>query len=218
MKMSDTGEWFKITFPVKTPATSVVALTNWDSEDVQASYYDCQKYTSNIMRYEDRVFIRSLFLFDDDNKDMYITDTCTTFEAIYENLPIIDTLRNSAEEKRNCGLVIDTEASEFDAVKEGDGVLKIYWKDKSVIYDENKITVVSDKLCFYKGTMNVTVEGNTLIYNCKDIDYSLRIENARVFVLECGDIEIIPKDGKCELYPEKYLKKDKKCESEELRE
>ena len=218
MKMSDTGEWFKKTFPGKTPATSVVALTNWDSEDVQASYYDCQKYTSNIMRYEDRVFIRSLFLFDDDNKDMYITDTCTTFEAIYENLPIIDTLRNSAEEKRNCGLVIDTEASEFDAVKEGDGVLKIYWKDKSVIYDENKITVVSDKLCFYKGTMNVTVEGNTLIYNCKDIDYSLRIENARVFVLECGDIEIIPKDGKCELYPEKYLKKDKKCESEELRE
>jgi len=204
MKMGDTGEWFKNTFPDKTPATSVVALDNWDSEDIQAAYYDCQKYTSNIIRFEDRVFIRSLFLFDDDNKDLYIKDTCTTFDAIYENLPIIDTLRSSVGEKRNCGLVIDTDASEFDAVKEDDGVLKIYWNDKAVIFDENKITVVSDKLCFYTGTMKVIAKGNTLIYNNKGIDYSLRIESAVVSVLESGDIEIIPKNGKCELYPEKY--------------
>ncbi len=38
---------------------------------------------------------------------MYIKETCTTFDAVYENLPAIDTLRASEEEKWDCGLVHD---------------------------------------------------------------------------------------------------------------
>jgi len=200
-KMCDTGEAFKKLFPGKTPATSVVALENWDSEDIQAAYYDCQRYTSNIMRYENRIFIRSLFLFDENIKDKYIQDTCTTFDAVYENLPVIDTLNYSKGEKFNCGLVIDTNASAFDAVKVGDGALKIYWKDKSVVFDEEKITIVSEKMCFYTGSMQVRVSGNQILYSYKGTEYVLRVKNADVMLLEYEDVEIVPENGVCELWP-----------------
>ncbi len=202
-KMCDTGEMFKKTYK-HTPATSVVALSNWDTEDIQSAYYDCCNYTANVMRFEDRVFIRSLYLFDENVKDNYLEDTCASFYAMYENLPIIDTLRCSKNEKYDCGLMIDTDATEFHAIKTDDGVLKICWDDKSVIFSETKITIFSDKLRFYVGEaiFDLKVLENTLVYQYKGTQYRLRVEHAELTMLDNGDIEIVPCDKFCELYPE----------------
>lgn len=34
-------------------------------------YYDCKHYTANLFRFEDRIFLRSLFLFDERIEDLF---------------------------------------------------------------------------------------------------------------------------------------------------
>lgn len=71
MKMCDTGELFKSTFD-DTPATSVCALSEWDGDkNIQSVYYDCKNYTANIFRFQNKIFIRSMHLFDERVFDQY---------------------------------------------------------------------------------------------------------------------------------------------------
>lgn len=201
-KMCVTGERFKKMFPNKTPTTAVVALDNWDKEsDVQSVYYDCQNYMANLFRYENRIFIRALYLFDERVKEQYLEKTCTTFDAVYENLPLVDTLFWNKDEKYDSGLMIDTDGAPFTAEKLSDSVLKIKWNDNYVIFDETKILVHADKLYFHTGNHipSIKVADNTICYEYKDIKYALKIENASVLEDEKG-IEIIP-SGTCALYP-----------------
>ena len=96
MKMCDTGEAFKSAFPSCTPATAVCALTDWNREsEVQSIYYDCARYSANLFRDKNEIFIRSLYLFDENVPEHYLDKPCETWDAEYENLPVIDTLRGS---------------------------------------------------------------------------------------------------------------------------
>ncbi|MBE6547226.1 MAG: hypothetical protein E7668_07335, partial [Ruminococcaceae bacterium] len=122
-KMGDTGELFKSLYSDETPATSLVALSNFDSTDVQSVYYDCKNYAANLFRFEDKIFFRSLFLFDESIEDFYSENPCTTFDAVYENLPIVDTLTCPVEDRKRCGLMIDTSGASFEVKKEAEGVL-----------------------------------------------------------------------------------------------
>lgn len=203
-KMCDTGEAFKKLFPNKTPATSVVALENWDTPDLQSVYYDCQNYVANIFRVEDKTFIRSLFLFDERVEDIYLKNKCTEFFARYENLPVIETLTSSGDEKYYRGLMIDENATSFNAEKIGEGKLRVFWGDKEVTFEEEKITVVADKLHIYLGTpvAGMTALESEIVYDYRGNKYRLRIDGAKVTKLEDGDIEIVPENGRCELYPE----------------
>ena len=204
MKMGDAGEAFKARYPEKTPATCVAGLTNWDTEDFQSVYYDCQKYTANIARFEEQIFLRSLFLFDERVAEHYLTETCTTFDAVYENQPLINNAQWVGRERtKNFGLLIDTEAAPFTAEKSGEGCLKIAWNDKSVIFNEEGITVTAETLTLRLGepTAEITLEGNTLGYTYNGNRYGLRIENATVAPCE-GGYTIQTKDGQCALIPE----------------
>ena len=201
-KMCVTGEKFKKAFPKKTPPTAVTALDNWDTgTDAQSVYYDCENYVANLFRYENRIFIRSLFLFDERVKEQYLEKTCTTFDAVYENLPVVDTLSWNKDEKYDCGLMIDTDGSPFTTEKLADGILKVMWNDKYVIFEENKITVHANKLHFFTGDpkANLKASDHAISYEYKNTAYSLKIENAEITERENG-IEIIPKEF-CELRP-----------------
>lgn len=204
MKMGETGEAFKAQYPQKTPATCVAGLTNWDTEDFQSVYYDCQKYTANIARFEGQVFIRSFFLFDERVAEHYLTKTCTTFDAVYENQPIINNaLWVGKERKKDYGLLIDTDATPFTAEKIGESNLKIAWNDKSVIFGEEGITVSADALTLRLGepTAEIILCGNTFSYTYHGNRYGLRIENATVTPCE-GGYTIHPENGHCTLIPE----------------
>lgn len=203
LKMCDTGEAFKRIYPNQTPATAVTALDNWDKEDIQSVYYDCQNYVSNLMRWENRICIRSLFLFDERAEERYLYNVCQSFDAVYENLPMINNLLWSGDEKYRCGLVIDAEASVFQAKKQGEGSLKIEWDGGFIIYDEEKITVCAKQIHFYIGTptADISVLDNVIFYNYKGKFYSLEIRNAQVRRLENGDISIEPYCETCMLIP-----------------
>lgn len=180
-KMCDTGRAFKENYKT-TPATSVCALDNWDSTDCQSVYYDCKNYTANIMRSGENTFIRALYLFDDRIKDYYTDKVCSTFDAVYENLPIVDTAYQKGEGDGGFGILIDTDAIPFNAIKTADGELTVSWNDRSVVFKENEININNCKLSFSHQMNNtkISVTDSSIEYEYKGVKYSLEILGANV--------------------------------------
>lgn len=202
-KMRDAGVLFKTKYPKQTPATAVTALKNWDSADVQSVYYDCKNYTANLFRFEDTVFFRSLFLFDERVRDRYMEIPCETFDAVYENLPIIDTLRCSEEDQKQCGLKIFTEGSSFETERLSDGVLRVsFGADFAVFYEDRIVVKANRMLCYGNSLVNsVEKENNALRFQHRGFTYRFAIQNADVTLLDNGNIDIVPNSDTVVLYP-----------------
>ena len=203
-KMGDTGELFKTHFPLETPATSVVAPDNFDSTDVQSVYYDCKNYTANLFRFEDKIFFRSLFLFDERIKDLYLADTCTTFDAVYENLPGVDTMTCPDEDKKRCGLMIAESGKSFAAKRIADSVLTVEFGDNSVTFFDDRIEVVTDELLLYSNSLKAkaVICSDGLCFEYKGSNYRLIVEGATVW--ECGgNIAFMSIGDKITLYPKR---------------
>ena len=202
-KMSATGEAFKAKYGNKTPATSVVALDNWDIEDAQSVYYDCENYMANIFRHEGRVSIRAFFLFDERVEERYLRDVCTTFDAVYDNLPLMNTQNWTDKTDRTCGIILDEDGECLTAVKTGEGELTVRWKNSSAVFDEEKISVTCKKIHFRPGKPNADIrrEGNMLLYEYRGAKYALSVENADVTDGAPGEYIICPTNGSCILRP-----------------
>jgi hypothetical protein len=176
-KMCDTGEAFMKRFPSSTPATSVAALDNFDSTDVQSIYYDCKNYTANLFRYGNEIFFRSFYLFDERIKDHYENSVCDTFDAIYENLPVVDTAVKRKE--RGGGLNLDRNATPFNVEKIGESELKVYWGDgKYVIFREDTIEVSCDGLSYdtVGATADVCADDGGYAFGYKGHSYRLNVD------------------------------------------
>ena len=202
-KMSVTGETFKSLYS-QTPATSLVALNNFDTADVQSVYYCCKNYAANLFRYEEKVFIRSLYLFDERKNDIYLENSCTTFDAIYENLPIIDTLNASEKRKKHCGLIIDTNGASFETEKLSDGVLNVSFGDDHVTFYEDRIEIGANKLLWCGDDSRALIgltENGVLSFEYKGSSYAVVINGASseeidgsiAFCSEGDSITLIPK-------------------------
>ena len=204
--MGQAGEIFKSLYPNTTPATCVVAKNNFDSEDVQSVYYDCKNYTANLFRYENKLFLRSLFLFDEQKKDLYIETPCTTFDAVYENLPIVDTRKCPKESRKHCGLMIDESAVTFHAKKIGEGVLAVDIGERSVVFYEDAIEIASDRLVFYTDNIpaDVTSDEQGVVFNYKGTAYRLLVKGASV-IPKNDCIEFIKTEKVITLIPTKTV-------------
>jgi hypothetical protein len=145
-------------------------------------------------------------------------------------MPIVDTqFWFDDNEKKNCGLVIDSEATPFAVEKVGEGALKVLWGDKYVLFDESKITCKTDKISFclgnkknntgaereHKGnkfyvnpTPEISVGANKIEYKYKGNEYLLTIKSASVRRVSDSLIEIVPTTENKEFYlcpePKKY--------------
>ena len=202
-KMGDTGAWFKRTYTAMTPPTSVVATDAWDTElDVQSVYYDSKNYMANLFRYGSQVFIRALYLFDERVSDRYLTERCDTFDAVYENLPIVDTFSKATSKKTDCGILIDADAAPFTVRKICDGALALEWEGHAVSFYEDRIEIKSPELTIYTDgiTYGATVTDDGVEYEYKGARYSLEIENATV-KKDDKRIKIYASDGACTLRP-----------------
>lgn len=184
MKMCDTGEWFKQQYPDKTPATCVSGLDDWASDnEAQSVYYDCCNYVANLFRCREKIFLRSLYFFDEKVKDYYLDIPCDTWNATYENLPVIDTLLWKEDEKCNDGLLLDESGSTFTIEKLADQVLAVKWGEKSVIFTENEIRIRNlDKLSydFTGSTAAIQMESDSIAFDYKGSAYKICIKNACV--------------------------------------
>lgn len=180
-KMSETGRLFKEKFKGKTPATAVAATEDWDNNDIQSVYFDCQNYTVNFFRYNKQLFIRAMYLFDERVEDRYMRESCDTFDAVYENLPIVDTLDNV--EKENIGLLIDTDVDSFAVRKVTDASLSLQYREKRIVVGEEGIVLEGRfDLKLFKGRYAVIcdVRSEEICYEHRGTRYSLCVENATV--------------------------------------
>ena len=195
-KMSVTAKAFKDKYN-ETPATCVCALDNWEDVDVQSVYFDSKNYTANIFRHNNKVFIRSLYLFDERIKDAYNECECKTFDAVYENMPIVDTIYQKGGSDGGVGIVLDTNATPFDVKKISKDSIKIFWDNKSVTFTPDNIIINNCKLYFAPCMINtkISVTDTDLNYEYKNNVYGLNIKNG-VFcktnnAIVCNDTSII---------------------------
>lgn len=202
-KMGDTGAWFRRTY-AETPPTSVCALNHFDDVDVQSVYYDCKSYTANLFRFERTVFFRSLFLFDERIPDRYMKDTCTTFDAVYENLPIVDTAACPEAERDSCGLILATDGAHLVTEKPSDGVLRVRFGERAVTFFPDRIEIDADVLTWREGATAATVtpSGDGLTFDYNGHAYALGVEGASITPV-AGGYELRTADGHAVLYPKR---------------
>jgi hypothetical protein len=189
MKMCDTGERFKSTFE-DTPTTAVCALAEWDGDtNVQSVYYDCKNYMANIFRFKNKIFIRSMYLFDESILDQYFETPCDTWDATYENLPIVDTLIW----KNNDGMVLDNDATAFEVFKQSEEELEVCWKDKRILFSPEKITLnnVEAVLDMTGSAAQIRADKRGLQYSYKEHSYRMDVENSDVLITD-GKVYIKP--------------------------
>ncbi len=203
-KMADTGETFRARYP-RTPATAVTASDTWDSVDLQSVFYDCGAYSANLFRHGDRIFLRSLFLFDERVEERYLRDTCRSFDAVYENLPVIDTLSLPEIEEDGYGLELTDLSQPFTVRKEADGVLRADTGEGSILFYEDHLEIAADTLLLHRPsvTASLSVEENCLNLCYRETVYRLRAENAHLTVGENGDVTFRATADRILLYPEK---------------
>lgn len=199
MKMGDTGDWFKKQYPDFTPATAVTALDNWDTEDIQSVYYDSRFYTANLFRHNENISFRALYAFDENAEDYYIQKQCTTFDAVYENQPIVDTVIWGKDTEK-CGMYLDNAGSAFAVEKISDTQLKAFWNDKQVVFSEDRIEISGCSICFYPGKAKaeISVLPDAITYLYRGRHYYLRVLDGSVQQMENG-IQICPNGEKMTL-------------------
>lgn len=134
--MSGTAARFAERFGHDTPATVTAGMKNWDTEDIQSVYYQCKTYVANLFRDGKRVFIRAFYLFDETVPDHYLSETCDSFYALYENLPLVDTVIWAEGVRGNIGLTLDEDGDAFSCAVLSDTSVKVSWKDKAVVFTE----------------------------------------------------------------------------------
>ncbi len=175
MKMGDTGEMLSAMYAL-TPPSSIVAYDDWKGGDLQSAYYNCKNYVGNLFYREGRLYIRGLFKLDEMFKEAYYENTCDTFDAVYENLPVMDT-QGWGVDPDECGIFIDGDCEHFTCKGEG-GVLTAISGDKRVVFDEEKITFKNCSLTILwgKATPEITLKDNAVNYTYKGFDYSLKIK------------------------------------------
>ena len=158
---------------------------------------------ANIFRHEGRVSIRAFFLFDERVEERYLHDVCTTFDAVYDNLPLMNTQNWTEKTDRTCGIILDEAGEAFTAEKTGEGELTVRWKDDYVVFDEEKVSVKAEKLHFRPGKPNAEIrrDGNMLYYEYRGAKYALSVENAKIMDGDAGEYVINPTDGVCILRP-----------------
>ncbi len=197
----DTGAWFKQTYK-QTPPTAVCAIDSWDGSDVQSIYYDCKSYMANLFRCGNVVFIRQFHLFDERITDDYMHEVCTRFDAVYETLPIVDTVLWQKGRRDGVGLILSTNASSMVPTKEADGALAVRFAQVCVRFTETGIHITGAATCsfsFGTPTAHISVSEHTLSYEYKGHAYALDVQHTRMVQTENGitfdgnDVRLIPR-------------------------
>ena len=152
------------------------------------------------MRADGKIFIRALYLFDDRIADRYNTEACTTFDSVYENMPIVDTWYQRGDSDGGYGMLLDETDERFTAYKSGDDELAVAWGDKKIIFAEDRIILDNCKVSFAYTMVNtdISTDKSNIFYKYKGNNYSLSVlgaevkENGRVINFEGKRVTLIP--------------------------
>ncbi len=200
-KMSETAAGFCGRFGGDTPATVTAGLKNWDDEDIQSVYYQCKNYVANIFRDGKRVFIRAFYLFDENVPEHYLEETCDTFYALYENLPLVDTVVWAEDVREHIGLTLDENGGALSYEILSDTSVRISWNEKSVVFTEDGIETTGVCEMTYdlmKTQAKLTAAGHQIDYTYKGARYALYTNGSascenNILTIKGNDLCLVPK-------------------------
>lgn len=121
--LGDTGRWFRQTF-THTPASALVAASDREQNGIQTVWYDCIHYRANLQLHGNRLYFRDIYRFDDTYPERYRTQACKQWQAIYDNLPVIDGRRWSTSALHAC-LALDVPVETFTVRRDGANTLTV---------------------------------------------------------------------------------------------
>ena len=200
-KMCETAERFGQAFGNDTPATITAALKNWDTEDLQSVYYQCKNYVVDLFRDGKRVFLRAFYLFDERVPELYAEKTCDSFYALYENLPLVDTVVWAEDVRKNIGLTLDEDGRELSLEILSDTAVKISWGTKSVVCTQDGIQTSGVCEMTYdpmRKEADIRADGHRIDYVYKHSRYSLETNGCasfanNVLTIHGQDLSLTPK-------------------------
>lgn len=157
-KLGDTGLWYQANYSLSAP-TAQIALKDWNGNGIKTVWYNCKNYRSNLFLYKNRLIFRDLTKFDDRYRERYLTERCTGYLAIYDNLPIVDSRIWSCDGKtcelafEKCvqGILVETEHETqlTVTVRFGDGSTGV------IIFTEDSIEISGcGRLQYYTGNID----------------------------------------------------------------
>lgn len=83
------GEWYSSKYKI-TPATAIVALTDWKNEGRQSVWYYDKYYRVNFSREGNSFRVRDIHKFDERYMDRYLSQICQSERFYYNTLPIFE--------------------------------------------------------------------------------------------------------------------------------
>lgn len=88
-KLGDTGAALMKEYGT-TPATAMVATDAWDGNNIQSVWYSCVNYRANLFCLDGKLFFRDLTKFDDNYAERFLDVPCHSWDARFDNLPVVD--------------------------------------------------------------------------------------------------------------------------------
>ncbi len=94
-KLGDTGADMRRT-AVMTPAVALTAYEDWAHDGSEPEkvcrtvWYNCVNYRANLFLQGSRLFFRDIYKFDDRYTERYMDKTCEAWDALYDNLPMVN--------------------------------------------------------------------------------------------------------------------------------
>ena len=185
VKFSEMGRRFKKENKMTPPMLRYV-LDDWADKGNKSVWYNSSRYRINIFSDKEQVWIRDIHIFDDNYRDQYLDNPCTTPAAIYDNLPVMDGIRFSSETERagiyfGNGEIADVENKDDTVLVK----LIVDNKEIKIVLNEKNIEIISDNdfMICYKVASNCKYiseySKNSIVLKKDKYKYSLNIKEGR---------------------------------------
>lgn len=212
LTLKESGEWFKKEFD-ETPAAAMCIESDFSEEAYKTAWYYNKYYRINLLCQNGCLWIRDIYLFNENFREKYLDRREETKDCAFYNLPVMDGFRYSFGKIRAGiypyagGKPIKSEGA-FTAEEIGKDALSVSMGNEvKYLIEEKQITVssgISDWCLMFEYsdaaqiTYTVFKEKELLMEFAGNTDvsfkYSIKVTKGS-FVREDGKVKIIPENG-----------------------
>lgn len=195
MKMSEAGEYFKSAYS-DTPSQAITADTDAVADDFYRSVWFSNKYyRANVFINRGTLGFRDIQKFDDQYRERYLDEPCTSWDAVYDNLPICDE-RSWTSDYDNAKAGISFEGLyEFKTAKRIGNGLKLTFERNNgetvnILLSDNCIDIISESnlIWTFGDFKDYKINSNSIEFTHNNYNYKIDIAGT---VTQCGGKIII---------------------------
>lgn len=99
MTLADSGKWFRENFS-ETPPQAQIFDSDINDNRYKTLWYNCKNYRVNVLYEKGRIYIRDLYLFDENFREKFLDKKEESHNCSYFTLPVIDGFRYSDTDTR----------------------------------------------------------------------------------------------------------------------